>query len=68
MRRKDNTPDKHHYESDERYYDDYYDEHYNLEDEPDWNSYDEYGGYMGYDDDAIDSAFDGMPDAVWNID
>lgn len=37
-------------------------------DEPGWNSYDEYGGYNGYDDFTIDSAFDGDPEATWNID
>lgn len=31
--------------------------------------YDEYAGtYMGYSDDAINDAFDGDPDAYWNID
>lgn len=35
---------------------------------PGWDSYDEYGGYNGYDDFTIDSAFDGDPDATWNID
>lgn len=36
--------------------------------EPGWGSYDEYGGYNGYDDYTIDSAFDGDPEATWNID
>ena len=31
-------------------------------------SYSRYGGYNGYDDDTIDSAFEGDPDATWNID
>lgn len=31
-------------------------------------SYTEYGGYNGYDDNTIDSAFEGMPEATWNID
>ena len=31
-------------------------------------SYSKYGGYNGYDDDTIDSAFEGMPEATWNID
>ena len=37
-------------------------------DEPGWGRYDEYGGYNGYDDYTIDSAFDGDPEATWNID
>lgn len=36
--------------------------------EPGWGSYDEYGGYNGHDDFTIDSAFDGDPEATWNID
>lgn len=43
----------------------YDDEFYN---EPGWGSYEEYGGYNGYDDFTIDSAFDGDPEATWNID
>lgn len=31
-------------------------------------SYNKYGGYNGYDDDTIDSAFEGDPYATWNID
>jgi hypothetical protein len=31
-------------------------------------SYDKYGGAYGYDDDTIDSAFDGDPENYWNID
>jgi hypothetical protein len=31
-------------------------------------SYEEYGGYNGYDDDTIDDAFDGYPEATWNVD
>ena len=31
-------------------------------------SYDEYRGYNGYDDDTIDDAFDGYPEATWNVD
>jgi len=37
-------------------------------DEPGWGSYEEYGGYNGYDDFTINSAFDGDPEATWNID
>lgn len=43
-------------------------EDYYPYDEPGWGSYDEYGGYNGYDDYTIDSAFDGDPEATWNID
>lgn len=35
------------------------------------DSYDDcswYGGYNGYDDDTIDSAFEGNPELTWNID
>lgn len=38
---------------------------YDVADEP---SYSKYGGYNGYDDDTIDSAFEGIPEATWNID
>lgn len=30
--------------------------------------YEKYGGYNGYDDDTIDEAFDGFPEATWNVD
>ena len=41
--------------------DDYY--------EPGYNSrYEKYNGYNGYDDDTIDDAFDGHPEATWNVD
>ena len=30
--------------------------------------YSRYGGYNGYDDDTIDSAFEGEPELTWNID
>lgn len=32
------------------------------------SSYSQYGGYNGYDDDTINSAFEGDPEATWNID
>lgn len=32
------------------------------------SSYAEYGGYNDWDDDTIDSAFEGDPEATWNID
>ncbi len=45
----------------------------NYEDEDESNSsneysYDKYKGAYGYDDDAIDSAFEGDPENYWNID
>lgn len=30
--------------------------------------YDKYNAYNGYDDDTIDEAFDGHPEATWNVD
>jgi hypothetical protein len=30
--------------------------------------YEKYNGYNGFDDDTIDEAFDGRPDATWNVD
>lgn len=30
--------------------------------------YEKYNGYNGYDDDTIDIAFDGFPEATWNVD
>ena len=30
--------------------------------------YEKYNGYNGYDDDTIDEAFDGFPEATWNVD
>ncbi len=41
---------------------------HSYKDYDDGNSYSKYGGYNGYDDETIDSAFEGMPDATWNID
>lgn len=32
------------------------------------SSYEKYNGYNGYDDDTIDIAFDGHPEATWNVD
>lgn len=42
-------------------YDDDYDDY-------DDYSYDKYNGAYGFDDDTIDSAFEGDPEAYWNID
>ena len=39
-----------------------------FEYEHDLPSYFQYGGYNGYDDDTIDSAFEGDPEATWNVD
>lgn len=47
------------YEPDYDHYDDYDDYSPN---------YDKYGGAYGYDDDTIDSAFEGDPENYWNID
>ena len=43
------------------------------DDEPGvWDDYgqsgEEYGWYNGYSDDVIDDAFDGDPEATWNVD
>lgn len=43
-------------------YDSYYD------DGDDDGPYSKYGGYNGWDDNAIDEAFDGNPELTWNID
>lgn len=47
----------------------------NDDDEEDYNEWDEYGRsgekygwYNGYSDDVIDDAFDGCPEATWNVD
>lgn len=32
------------------------------------NSGEKYGWYNGYSDDVIDDAFDGCPEATWNVD
>lgn len=45
-----------------------YEDYNSWEDEEGWGSYEEYGGPNGWDDFTIDAAFDGEPDAVWNID
>lgn len=47
------------------YYDDYY---YNNNEDYYDDGYSKYGGYNGYDDDTIDSAFEGNPELTWNID
>lgn len=41
---------------------------YSYDSYDDGPSYSKYGGYNGYDDNTIDSAFEGMPGATWNID
>jgi len=32
------------------------------------HSYEQYGGYNGWDDDTINDAFEGDPEATWNVD
>lgn len=32
------------------------------------SSTEKYGGYNGFSDDVIDDAFDGDPEATWNVD
>lgn len=49
-------------------YEDYAGDDFSWEDEPGWGSYEEYGGYNGYDDFTIGAAFDGDPEATWNVD
>ena len=39
-----------------------------IDDNQERPTYSRYGGYNGYDDDTIDSAFEGDPEATWNID
>jgi hypothetical protein len=47
-----------------------YNRKFNVFDDYDYNrhSYEKYGGAYGYDDDTIDSAFEGDPENYWNID
>ncbi|MBK8143390.1 MAG: hypothetical protein IPK57_22040 [Chitinophagaceae bacterium] len=47
-------------------YDGHYDRHeYDDNSRP---SYEKYNGYNGFDDDTIDQAFEGDPEATWNVD
>ena len=39
-----------------------------IDDNRERPTYSRYGGYNGYDDDTIDSAFEGDPEATWNVD
>lgn len=48
-----------------RHQSNYYGRDYKNYDKP---SYSQYGGYNDYDDDTIDSAFEGDPEATWNVD
>ncbi len=47
-------------------------QYYNYDNYDDYDDYDKsyskYGGAYGYDDDTIDSAFEGDPENYWNID
>ena len=38
--------------------------YFDVDDSP----YEKYHGYNGYDDETIDTAFDGYPEATWNVD
>ena len=65
---KDGITSRHYFEQNEDLSDVTYDDLSYPYNEPGWGRYDEYGGYNGYDDYTIDSAFDGDPEATWNID
>ncbi len=41
---------------------------FNNDDDDNDNSYEKYNGYNDWDDDTIDNAFEGDPDATWNVD
>lgn len=56
----DNEVEQSYYYTHDYYYDD--------DDDNYGSSYSKYGGYNGYDDDTIDSAFEGDPEATWNVD
>lgn len=51
-------------------------EEFDMEPEEDDDGFDDnygsstekYGGYNGFSDDVIDDAFDGDPEATWNVD
>lgn len=47
---------------------DYYEDHEFQDFDDDGLDYSKYGGAYGYDDNTIDSAFEGDPDNYWNID
>ena len=52
---------------------DEFDESYNEDDYyNEWDDYgtsgEKYGYYNGYSDDVIDDAFEGCPEATWNVD
>lgn len=57
--------DEEFFEQDEHEFED---DNNSWEDEPGWGRYEEYGGYNGYDDFTIDAAFEGDPEATWNVD
>ena len=41
---------------------------YNNNDDDYGSSTEKYGGYNGFSDDVIDDAFEGDPEATWNVD
>ena len=42
---------------------------YSFEEDNDYGkSYEDFGGYNGFSDDAIYDAFEGDPEATWNVD
>lgn len=45
-----------------------YNDDFDQDDNGYHSSYEKYGGYNGYDDDAIDYAFEGDPSNTWNVD
>jgi hypothetical protein len=57
------------------YEEDEYQEEETFEPEDDYSDYndnfechyDDFGGYMGYNDEAIYDAFEGDPENVWNV-
>lgn len=48
-------------------FDEYLEFHNKFDDEDDLH-YEQYGGYNGWSDEAINSAFDGDPSNTWNVD
>lgn len=46
----------------------YSNQRYSGDDDYDGPSYEKYNGYNGWDDNTIDNAFEGDPEATWNVD
>ena len=53
---------------DELFDDEVIESDHDYTDYDDHRSYDKYNGAYGFDDNTIDSAFDGDPENYWNID